>query len=267
MEGSPRDPLDGNEQFTCITSLNCSPALTGIEAHVWTWNLTVEHSALAQLERLLSDDEWRRVRHLRSGQDARRFVVRRGVVRRILGLYLDLPPQNINFVYTEFGKPALRPGSYLHLHFNVSDSFELAALAVCASHPLGIDVERLRPYPSGAPQASSYLTSREIERLSIAGETARDRIRFQAWTRLEAVAKAEGVGLHNLPRDLTRPGPASHRAQAVDTCHFPCDKRFRVSDLLMPYGYVGALAAPPAVEKTVVFPVSWTNSLSKSLNA
>ncbi len=267
MEGSPRDPLDGNEQFTCITSLNCSPALTGIEAHVWTWNLTVEHSALAQLERLLSDDEWRRVRHLRSGQDARRFVVRRGVVRRILGLYLDLPPQNINFVYTEFGKPALRPGSYLHLHFNVSDSFELAALAVCASHPLGIDVERLRPYPSGAPMTSSYMTPPEIERLSRAGETERNRILFQAWTRFEAVAKAEGSGLRNLPRDLTRPGPASHRAQYFDPAQVSSNDRFRVADLSLPSGYVGALAAPPAIEKTVVFPVSWTNSLSKSLTA
>ena len=267
MEGSPRDPLEGNEQFTCITSLYCSPALTGNEAHVWTWNLTVEHSALAQLERLLSDDEWRRVRRLRSGQDARRFVVRRGVVRRILGLYLDLPPQKINFVYTEFGKPALRPGSYLDLHFNVSDSFELAALAVCASHPLGIDVERLRPFPPGAPMTSSYMTPPEIERLSRAGETARDRIRFQAWTRLEAVAKAEGVGLHNLPRDLTRPGPASHRAQYFDPAQVPSNDRFRVTDLSMPYGHVGALAAPPAIEKTVVFPVSWTNSLSKSLTA
>ena len=267
MEGSPRDPLVGDEQLSSITSLNCPPALTGNEAHVWTWNLTVEHSALARLEGLLSDDEWRRVRHLRSGQDARRFVVRRGMVRRIIGLYLDLPPQKINFVYTEFGKPTLLPGSNLDLHFNVSDSFELAALAVCANHPLGIDVERLGTYPADAPKASSFLTPPEIERLSRAGETARDRIRFQAWTRLEAVAKAEGGGLLNLPGDLTRPGPASHRAQAVDAGHFPCNNRFRVLDLSMPSGYVGALAAPPAIERTLVFPVSWTNFLANSLTA
>lgn len=222
---------------------------------MWTWNLTVEHSVLAHLESLLSGDEWRRIRQFRAGQDARRFVVRRGMVRGILGRYLDLPPQQVSFSHNDFGKPFLSPGLSLDLQFNVSHSFERAALAVGAGAPLGIDIELLRTYPTGAPTASSYLTPPELERLSRAGETARDRIRFQAWTRLEAVAKAEGVGLHNLPRDLTRPGPAFHRSQAVDPGHFPSDDRFRVSDLSMPSGFVGALAAQPAIRKTILLSV------------
>lgn len=255
MEGPSRDPLVGEDPFTSITSMNWLPPLTGNETHVWTWNLTVEDSILAYLESLLSSDEWRRIRQFRSGQDARRFVVRRGMVRGILGRYLDLPPQQIVFAYNKFGKPFLGPGMSRELHFSASHSFEMAALAVGAGDPLGIDIELLRTYPAGAPTATSYLTPPELERLSRAGETARDRIRFQAWTRLEAVAKAEGVGLHNLPRDLTRPGPPFHRSQAVDPGHFPSDDRFRVSDLSMPSGFVGALAAQPAIRKTVLLSV------------
>ncbi len=256
MEGSPRDPLVGEEQFRSITSLICPPPLKGNEAHVWTWELTVEHSVLAYLESLLSNSDWRRVRRLRSGQDARRFVVCRAMVRKILGRYLNLPAQQICFSHNDFGKPSLRPGPPLELQFNVSHSFELAALAVGAGHPLGIDIERLSTYPAGAPLATSYLTPQEIERLSSSGETARNRIRFQAWTRLEAVAKAEGVGIRQLPRDLTCPGPASHHAQTFDPRQFPSDDRYHVSDLSMPTGYVGALAAPPAIGKTVILSVS-----------
>ena len=255
MEGSSRDPLAVEEQFSSITSLNCLPPLTGDETHVWTWNLTVEHSVLAHLESLLSGDEWRRIRKFRSGQDARRFIVRRGMARRILGRYLDLRPQQVSFSHNDFGKPFLSSGLSLDLQFNVSHSFERAALAVGAGAPLGIDIELLRSYPAGAPTASSYLTPREIERLSSAEETAKNRIRFQAWTRLEAVAKAEGVGIRHLPGDLTRPEPAFRQAQTFDPRQPPSNDRFRVSDLSMPSGFVGALAAQPAIRKTVLLSV------------
>lgn len=254
MERSTRDSLVGLEQFTSQGSLSEVPQLARNEAHVWMWNLNVGRSFQSYLESQLSDCDWIRVRGLRSGEDARRYVVRRGMVRSILGRYLDLPPQAFSFAYSDFGKPSLEHRLKIHLEFNVSDSFDLAALAVSAGHALGIDIERLRPFPKGIPAATSLMSRLERKRVGLVGGSERNRVMFQAWTRFEAVAKAEGVGIHTLHGDLIQRIPTSCRVQQRDGKPDSYHHTFSLTDLAMPTGYVGALAAPKVVDKVVVFP-------------
>src|SRR5262245_34343829 len=77
------------------------------EVHIWRTTLDRSLSSLAGLERSLSADEEQRVRRFRFDEDRRRYLVGRGLLRLLLGRYLELPPRQLRFDYTPFGKPHL----------------------------------------------------------------------------------------------------------------------------------------------------------------
>ena len=92
----------------------CPPhglTLAGAEVHVWRASLDRPASRLEEMWRFLSDDERQRAGRFHLARDRRRFVVRRGVLRSILGFYLGLDPGRVQFRYGPHGKPALSPGS------------------------------------------------------------------------------------------------------------------------------------------------------------
>lgn len=201
------------------------------QTHIWTWRLSVDEQTVATLEEALSQDEWERVRRFHFQADARRFVVRRGTVRQILAAYLAKRPQDIRFVYGPQGKPALAPDLPASLHFNLSDSGELAALAVATCHPVGIDIEQLRPFPGVDTLAAHVFTEAENEHINQASTAERSRLFFHFWTGKEAIAKAHGNGLAP-----TRPVFSAS---------------WRIHRLTLPAGYVGVLATQPEIKEII----------------
>ena len=226
------------------------------EIHVWAWNLAVDAHSLAELEGPLSDDEWRRVQRFRSHLHARRFVARRGAVRRILGNYLDLPAHEIRFVYGPQAKPALASGLSKELEFNLADSCDLAVLAVGSGHPIGVDVELLRPIPESGALAAQAFTARELEELERAAESQQARIFLQLWTRGEAVAKAEGCGLRFAADILAEPDLATRHRPGQNTIQASVSDKWRICPLPLRAGYVGALATSQAVEEIIRYSYS-----------
>ena len=97
------------------------PRLSDDEIHVWCVELDAagEEAALAAC---LSEEERERANGLLSGTHQRRFVVARGMLRRLLGRYLDQDPGAVAFSRGAHGKPFLPEGG---LHFNVSHTHEL----------------------------------------------------------------------------------------------------------------------------------------------
>src|SRR5262245_15088668 len=83
------------------------PAWPKDEVHVWRATLDWPVDSLAGLERTLSADEEQRMRRFRFEDDRRRYLVGRGLLRLLLGQYLGLPPHQLRFEYTSFGKPHL----------------------------------------------------------------------------------------------------------------------------------------------------------------
>jgi 4'-phosphopantetheinyl transferase len=150
---------------------------------------------VAALARALTAAEREHADRFRRPRDRRRFIAARGLLRRLLGAYLDVDPGQVRLAYGDRGKPHLaeahdRPA----LHFNLSHSDGLALYAFARGRRLGIDLERVRPFP-------------EIDRVVTRAFPAEDRARFRAappadrlalfyarWTRLEAYRKATGWG-------------------------------------------------------------------------
>ncbi|MBI2501990.1 MAG: 4'-phosphopantetheinyl transferase superfamily protein [Candidatus Latescibacteria bacterium] len=214
--------------------------LAGDEVHLWCASLELSSARLQSLHELLCADERERADRLVLPRSRAAFVGARGLLRSILGLYLDRPPQELRFCYSPQGKPALADQA---LCFNLSHSQGLALCAFSRARPVGIDVERLRPQVAGEQIARRFFSPREVEALQQVDPTRRTEAFFACWTRKEAYLKARGqglsLGLHRFAVSLGEPAALLHSDQGEGEC-----RRWRLCALRPQPGYVGALCAP-----------------------
>lgn len=255
MEGAE----GGRVRATIWTSRPPSEGKPGFPAegvvHLWSWLLTVEEQKLSELEETLSDDEWRRVRRFRSHCVARNFISRRGMMRQILGRYLDQRPHEIRFRYGPQGKPSLDQSREPPLSFNLSDSAELAVLAVCCGSPIGVDVERIRPCFEAAEIAGVGHAGSGIGQAVAHPHLGNADAFFRSWTEKEAVAKGKGSGLQfHSAAPTSRPTAPCRRPPDIHLEEGP--DAWQVYPLPLPPGYVGSLAASLDVEAIICFPCS-----------
>jgi 4'-phosphopantetheinyl transferase len=122
-----------------LTSHSPNLTLSNGQVDVWFANLDSEPYMEEEAFVLLSSDERERAQRFRFPIHHARFVIRRGVLRTLLGRYLDLPPAAIQFSYGPYGKPLLTGEQ---LHFNLSMAGAQACFAFSAKSPVGIDIER-----------------------------------------------------------------------------------------------------------------------------
>jgi 4'-phosphopantetheinyl transferase len=151
---------------------------------------------LQAAEHELSADERERANRFVFERDRRRFVVARSELRRLLGARMEMPPEDIEFLYGRYGKPELPPGfSQDDLRFNTSHSDGVAIYAFTGGRRIGIDIEAIRPMQDADEVAARCFSPHEIE--AYRRLDSRDRLSgfFNCWTRKEAFVKALGDGL------------------------------------------------------------------------
>ena len=167
------------------------PLLSDDEIHVWCVELDAA-GEVAVLAACLSAEESERASGLLTGTHQRRFVVARGMLRQLLGLYLDQDPGAVAFSRGAHGKPFLQKGG---LHFNVSHSHEMALYAIARNREVGIDVEWPRPQVAHEQIAARFFSLEEQEALAQVPDEARQAAFYNIWTRKEAYVKARGDGI------------------------------------------------------------------------
>ncbi len=167
--------------------------LLSSEVHVWRIDLRQPEEIISVLYALLSADEQVRAKRYIFERDRRKFVVCRGTLRRLIGEYLDAPPESIVFAYSGKGKPSLEPAS--DLCFNVSHSGELAAIAFARNCDLGVDLEVVRPMKYLEDIARRIFEEHDYQKLLAESEDQRLQTFFRTWTGKEAFGKATGEGL------------------------------------------------------------------------
>jgi len=164
------------------------------DLHVWRGRLDVGDAAVA--DRCLSADELARARRLVRPLHARRFVIARALLRRLLAAYLDTDPAEFSFSYDEHGKPRLAGTHASSLSFNVAHSADAALFAFAAGERrLGVDVELLRDDLRMLDIARHHFAADEVAAVEAAEPAERAATFFRCWTRKEAYLKARGVGL------------------------------------------------------------------------
>jgi len=168
--------------------------------HVWRVDLA---SLAGRLDERLSRPE--RERAAGSVHERSLWSTSRGMLRTLLGRYLQLDPRSLTFATGTHGKPALASGRTGRpaLRFSLSHSGSLALYAFAAGEEVGVDVQttdRLRNGPRAAERRLGLArrvfgedAARELRTLR-ADEREREFLR--RWTRYEAELKCRGTGVH-----------------------------------------------------------------------
>jgi 4'-phosphopantetheinyl transferase len=220
------------------------PPLGPSDAHVWTASLPAPEGVGDKCRNLLARDERERADRiqLRTARDL--FVVGRGVLRALLGCYLGMPPTEVGFSYSAFGRPwVASDDKRLPLQFSVSHSGARIALAFARNARIGIDIERIRAEADCDAIAARFFAP--AERAALSSLPLADRVDafFACWTRKEAVLKAVGLGIAGgLSRLEVTCRPGEHACVIRSDLAEVDPGTWSLVDLPSPAGYRSALA-------------------------
>ena len=167
------------------------------EVHVWRAALDVEPAIVSRLFELLSADERARAERFHFEIDRRHFIVARAHLRMILSRYINTPPAQVQFRYSEHGKPMLANGNKSRgtIKFNLAHSAGMALFAFTRAGEIGVDLELIRPEITGDDIARRFFSAAEVACLERVPAPARQEAFFDCWTRKEAFVKAKEIGL------------------------------------------------------------------------
>jgi 4'-phosphopantetheinyl transferase len=209
------------------------------EVHVWRAELDRADTAVQELRETLGADEMDRANRFHFERHRRDFIVGRGLLRYLIGLYVEAEPAALKFCYGLYGKPALEG---LHkLRFNMSHSHGVALFAFSEGMDVGVDVEHIRADFASEDIARRFFSAVEVTNLcALTGEVQVEAF-FRCWTRKEAFIKVTGRGLSQsldgFDVTLAPAVPAALLRVSDDEA-----ERWELFDVEVGEGYAGALA-------------------------
>ena len=176
-------------------------SLAAGQVHVWRLAHNPQCLPPTAWEATLSPDEHARAGRFAFHKDRNAYITTRAALRELLGQYLSIPPDEVQFHYAERGKPSLAPtAGDPPVHFNVSHTRSMALIAFSSDRRLGVDVEFIRPIDNWEDIARRFFSQNELAELRSLPPNQRDEGFYTCWTRKESYIKARGEGLH-LPLD------------------------------------------------------------------
>jgi 4'-phosphopantetheinyl transferase len=179
------------------------PPLLDNELHVWRASLDLSPDVRRRLQGTLNSDERKRAEKFLIPQARERFVAARGILRELLGAYLEVDADKVALSYAPEGKPKLSPEHNSKICFNLSHSDGMGLFAFAKDHEIGADIEYIKKEFRGMEVASHFFSEEEIAALAKLPPNQTDQAFFGCWTRKEAYVKAHGQGLSVPLRSFT----------------------------------------------------------------
>jgi hypothetical protein len=131
----------------------------------------------------------------------------RGVLRALLGRYLDVEPSSLRFGIQGHGKPVLLGSATARLlSFNLSHSDPLALYAFAENCDVGVDVQVGYGRVDPVTITARLLGSQEARRLMTVAPAIREQEFLRAWALHEAGLKCRGTQLGGGSRARTAAG-------------------------------------------------------------
>jgi 4'-phosphopantetheinyl transferase len=225
-----------------MMEFNSTMRIADDEIHVWVVDVRASESQCAMLMQWLDQQEMERASRIPNLEKRRSFLIAHGVLRCLLGRYVECDPGAIEFASDPEGKPKLVfPEG---VQFNMTHSAEWAAFAFSANCTVGVDVEQVRSLPGLPDIIRRVLCAQEAAELMLLSECEREAGFFCCWTRKEACTKAIGIGMTAFDKFCVAVHP-DQRAQMIRTgFDSETTATWAIDDLPMPPGYAGALAYP-----------------------
>jgi 4'-phosphopantetheinyl transferase len=217
--------------------------LYAAQVDVWCAELDAPWLDPEKYQASLADPELARADAFHYEVDRRRFLLRRGILRQLIGVYLKSPPGIIQFETNPYGKLSLLIGTGDDLQFNMTISGDIALYAFTRRRLVGIDVERIRADFEVEAIARRFFSANE--QYAFQGLPPEQRIEgfFNGWTRKEAFLKALGKGFW-LPSDQFDVSLAPGEPAELQATHYAPEeaRRWRLQHLEPVTGYAAALA-------------------------
>lgn len=183
-------------EFHLETSFKAHEPLGPNSVHVWQAHWPPCSTEPDWPLEWLSEDERERLNRFRMESKRLEFAFGRLWLRGLLGSYLDCAPAEVQFAYTERGRPYL-PGQAgpEGLRFNLSHSGTRAVCGLVRGHPIGIDIERAAGVEPREGIARRFFTPNEYRAIHNLPEPLQAAAFFRCWTSKEAFLKARILGL------------------------------------------------------------------------
>jgi 4'-phosphopantetheinyl transferase len=128
-------------------------------ADIWPVDISMPKVVSAQLLPLLAPEETASAKRFRFDHLRDSFVLSRGLLSVLLGLYLNISPHTIEFSYGPTRKPSVARSR--GVKFNLSHSGGLALFAFTSDCEIGIDVEQIHPLEGIDDIASRFFCPEE----------------------------------------------------------------------------------------------------------
>jgi 4'-phosphopantetheinyl transferase len=220
------------------------PRLEAKEVHVWAASLEITPETSEKFSGFLCASEKERARRFKFDVHRNRFIAGRGLLRKMLGRYLNCEPSKLEFAYSAQGKPELLGEfSKSGFHFNLAHSENAALFAITRIGQIGIDIEHVRAVKNVDDLVARFFCARENKSFQKISDEEKPAAFFNLWTRKEAILKATGEGITrslNLVEVSFLPGePARLVSVSGDS---EKATRWILRDLSPAPGFAGALA-------------------------
>lgn len=209
-----------------------------VEIYHWLLSLDQPGETQAAME-ILSDSEKQHLEKIISPDHKVAFLTARSNLRRILGQRTNQPASALQFQTGPHGKPKISDPS---VHFNLSHSGGVAALAISSTISVGVDIEKIRPVKKEI--ARRFFTSNEADQIEKAEGLELKKLFLKCWTQKEAVLKANGMGLQGgLDSFQVALDDGKPRVLAMDNVVDP-EKQWTLETFELYGDVIGALAVP-----------------------
>ena len=199
---------------------------------------------------ILDDEERSRYHRFRFVDDRHLFLVAHGLLRSLLGHLTGRHPRSLSFEAGPFGKPSLcarEDGPTIH--FNLSHSSPRLLLAFHRTHPIGVDLERIRPLADLDALVRRHFHPAERANQEDGAPAERAGGFFRFWTCKEAVLKAAGTGISSSLRELDTSSCGGREAAMIRARDGSC---FWVKSLPVGRSFHAAIAAPASLPNVAI---------------
>ena len=181
---------------TALPALGTPVPITGDQLHIWSARYSDLDRYYPVLSDLISAQEVTRAAGFKKSRDAQNYILRKGMVRAVLGQYLQNEPQAVRFLHEENGKPNLDPEGDVHdIRFSLSHTDEMVCLGISKKSRIGLDIVKSDSrYPFLA--TAQYLFTPGESQWITQTPSHEQHIRFfRIWSLKEALLKAMGGGV------------------------------------------------------------------------
>ena len=220
-------------------SVCCFKINNGID--VWKATSDLNPTLVDSFKSMLTGDEIDRANRFYQHKDCNRFITSRVALRTILGKYLNIAPEAVEFASGINKKPFIKNATQKNLKYNLSHSGDAILLAVADSE-IGADVEFINHNFGYREVLTDNFSPGEVNYIT---ETESIHRFFKLWTRKEAITKATAQGLDCDLRLL----PGLDGATTVANGIIASNENWVINSFNLNNQYIASVACNPLVNQ------------------